>query len=81
MRILPASIRFDNSITTYSTGVLVLTSEPEGEQFANAYFDTETKIKMLVNTPPFCHSAMHAHTFAPSSELLGCLLLPTAVAS
>jgi hypothetical protein len=36
-------------------------SKPEGEQFANAYFTTETKIKMLVPktqtsehiTPPF----------------------------
>lgn len=25
-----------------------LTASLEGEQFANAYFDTETKIKMLV---------------------------------
>ncbi len=26
----------------------------EGEQFANAYFDTETKIKMLVSLPACC---------------------------
>ncbi len=28
-----------------------LTPLPEGEQFANAYFDTETKIKMSVPVP------------------------------
>jgi hypothetical protein len=41
--------------------VPIADSKPEGEQFANAYFTTETKIKMLVpktrtsepTSPPF----------------------------